>query len=147
MIIEQDNHIGIIQYENISWQTKIRVQQHQMKDLIEDNHVPKCGAYNTELTAIEKNKFNKDGTMGHLTNNMIRCSLKVKNSLISHWLSILSVSYPHMVMLETRCEDDNIIHTWNRLTDDVLRKENNYLNHYILLNQSIWEFFWKYVWY
>ena len=44
-----------------------------MKDLIEDNHVPNCEAYNTELTAIEKNKFEKDGTMGHLTNNMIRC--------------------------------------------------------------------------
>ena len=129
---ERDTHIRAIEFDNVSLQTQRDVYREQVTDLIANRHVPRSGDIDTVLLAVEKNMPDEDGKPGQHPYYMIRCQKKCLNIQIK----LLRLKYPNMIVKEPLCNDANSIHAWSRFKQDILEKENYYLNHFSLPEES-----------
>ena len=129
---ERDNRIQAIQYDNVALQAQREVYQRQVNDLIANRHVPRSGDIDTILVTIEKNQLHEEGKPAQHPYYMIRCQKKCLNAQIK----ILRIKYPNMIVKEPVCNDANSIHAWSRFKQDILEKQNYYLNHFSLPEES-----------
>ena len=128
-ITDQGNQIQAIQYENVGLQGEIRTHKTQIRDLIANRHVPRCGVIDTVFVAVEKNE--EHGKAGRHPYYMVRC----QNRALKCGLDLLLVKYPTIEVKEPKCEDANDIHCWNRFKRALLGKVNYYKKHFSLIEE------------
>ena len=131
-ITDRDDRIQAIQYENVALQAQRDVYREQVTDLITHRHVPRCGDIHTVLVVVEKNMPDEEVKPAQHPYYMIRCQKKCLNAQIK----ILRIKYPNMIVKEPVCNDANSIHAWSRFKQDILKKQNYYLNHFSLPEES-----------
>ena len=97
----QEDHQKAIEYENVGLQGEIRNARRTITDLIANRHVPRSGAIDTVLVAVEKNA-DEDTKEHKRAKNFDKYMLRCQKKQVDGRLSVLRAKYPNMVVLEPR---------------------------------------------
>jgi len=122
-LIESQELVKQLEYNNTGLQGEIRTKDKIVQDLIDNRHVPReRGGVDNMLCFIDKGADEEEHRY-----YVIKC--QQKSLEMNKWW--LKKRYPDMAVLE-ECDDPNAMHRWCRFKVDVIKKPFYYKNHFSL---------------
>ena len=125
VLTHRDNQIQVLEFRNEEHQQEILRLNEEIDDLITNRHVARRRCFDNVLCFIKK--YSREVHPYYV----IRCQYR---QLEKHkrWFKL---RYPNMEVAD-ECDDPNAIHRWNRFEREVIKKPNNYKNHFSMTKEK-----------
>ena len=126
MIADKDQqHQLLIADKDYQHQLLIADKDDEIRDLVQNRHVPRIGEHDNILCAIEKNETDELGKPGDHPYYMIRC----QRMGLQERLHIKNLQYPNMIIKRPTYDAANTVICWVEFKN-YIGKDSYYRNHF-----------------